>query len=64
MHDNVARQVFIYFTQAVAEPGAEAWATGNLAAGLDIGDRRVVVDGLSEGAVDDGQLLGHLGGVW
>ena len=63
MHDNIARQVFIYFTQTVAEPGAEAGTTRNLAAGLDVCDGRVVVDGLGEGAIDNSQFLRHLGRV-
>ena len=63
VHDHVAGEVFVHAAEAVAEPGAEAGAAGNLAAGLDIGDGRVVVDGLSEGAVDDAEFFGDLGGV-
>ena len=63
VHDDVARQVLVHATQPVAEPGAEAGAARNLAAGLDVGDRRVVVDRLGEGAVHDAKLLRHLGRV-
>ena len=57
------RQVLIHAAQAVAEPGTQAGPTGNLAAGLNVGDRRIVVDRFGERAVNDAQFLGDRGRV-
>ena len=59
VHDHVARQVLVHGAKTVAQPGAAARAPGYLAAGLDVGDGRVVVDHLGEGAVYDAELLCH-----
>ena len=63
MHDDVVRKIFVEAAKSVAEPRAKAGATGDLAAGLNECDRRVVVDGFRVGAVDDAQLFRHLRGM-
>ena len=50
-HDE-RRQVLVRAAEAVAEPGAHARPAGNLAAGLNVGDRRVVVDRLGVHRLD------------
>ncbi len=63
VHDHIAREVLVHGPEAVAQPGAEAWPSGHLAAGLDVGDGRIVVDGLGEGAVHNAELLRDLRSV-
>ena len=63
MHYHVARQVLVHSAQTVAQPGAQARSAGNLAASLDVRDRRVMVDRLGERAVNHREFLGDLGGV-
>ena len=49
--------ILVHAAQSVAEPGAEAGTAGDLAAGLNIGDGGVVVNGLGEGGVDNAEVL-------
>ncbi len=57
------RQVLVHAAQAVAEPSTQAGPPWNLAAGLNVSDRRIVIDRFGERAVDNTQFLGDLGGV-
>src|SRR5580765_6401618 len=48
---------------AVAQPGAETWATRLLMAGLDVGDRRVVIDCFGVHRLDEAEIVGALAQV-
>src|SRR4051794_20598759 len=52
-------QVVIQATQAVVHPSAHARPPGQLAAGLEEGDCRVVVDRLGVHRADDADLVGN-----
>ena len=53
-------QVLVLAAEAVAEPGADARPAGELGAGLEEGDRRVVVDRLGVHRLDEAELVGDL----
>ena len=57
VHHDVVRQVTVHAAQSVAEPGAQTGTTRNLAAGLDVGDCRVVVDRFGKSAVNNAKIL-------
>ena len=57
VHDYVAGKVFVQASQSVADPGAQAWSSGNLASGLNVGDGRVVVDRFGEGGMHDAEFF-------
>ena len=61
-HDE-RRQVLVLAAQAVAEPGADARPAGELGAGLEEGDGRVVVDRLGVHRLDEAEVVGDLRGV-
>ena len=52
-------QVGVERAQTVAGPGAEAGAASDLVAGLNVGDRRFVVDRLGVHRADETHLVGH-----
>ena len=58
-HDE-GRQVLVERAEAVGDPGAEAGAAGDLVPGLDVGDRRFVVDRLGVHAPDEANVVDHL----
>ena len=59
-HHDEGGQVLVLGAQAVAEPGAEAGPAGELMAGADVGDGRVVVDRLGLDGLDDGDVVDDL----
>ena len=63
VHHEVVRQIFIGTAQPVAQPRAEAGPAGDLATGLDVGNRRIMIDRLGKRRVHHAQLLGHGGSV-
>ena len=63
VHHHVVRQIFVHAAEAVAEPRAEARPTGDLAAGLDVRNRRVMINRLGKRRVHHAQILGHRRGV-
>ena len=56
-------QILVCAAQAIGEPGAHARSTGQLRAGLQKRDRRVVVDRFGEARLHEAKIVGHLGGV-
>ena len=61
-HDE-RRQVLVVAAEPVVNPRAHARPAGDLRAGLEEGDRGVVVDRLGEHRADDAELVDDLGGV-
>ena len=61
-HDE-RRQVFVVAAQAVVHPRAHAGPPGDLRAGLEERDRRVVVDRVGEHRADDAEVVDDFGGV-
>ena len=61
-HDE-RRQILVLAAQTVADPRAHARPAGLLAAGLDEGDGRIVIDGVGVDRLDDGDVVDDLGGV-
>ncbi len=62
-HDHEGRQVLVFGAQSVAEPGAEARPARLLAASLDVGDGRIVIDRLGVHGIDDGNVIGDAPGM-
>ena len=62
-HHDERRQVVVLAAEAVADPRAHAGASGLLAAGLDEGDGRIVIDGVGVDGFDDGEVVDDFGGV-
>src|SRR4051794_26922003 len=60
-HDDERGQVLVVGAQAVAEPGAEAGAAGDLVAGADVGDGGVVIDRLGVHGLDEAQVVDAAG---
>jgi hypothetical protein len=61
--DHESGHIFIFTSQAIAQPGAQAGAAGLLAAGLEEGDGRVVVDGFGMHGFYEAQVIHHFGRV-
>ena len=60
-HDHEGRQILVQAAEAVAHPGAEAGLARDLVAGLDVGNRRLMVDRLGVHRADDAHVVGHFG---
>ena len=58
--DNKGRKIFVRAAESIAEPGAHAGAAGELGAGLEKRDGRVVVDRFGVHRSDETQLVHHL----
>ena len=61
-HDE-RRQVLVQRAQSVTQPGPQAGAARQLVAGADVGDRRIMVDRFGVQALDDREIVDHLGRV-
>ena len=59
MEHHEGRQVVVHASETVGHPRPGAGASGELAPGLDVGDGRVVVDGLGVDGLDDGEVIDH-----
>ena len=59
MHDHIAWEIFIEGSQAIAEPSTQTGSSRHLAAGLNVGNRRIVIDRLGVGRMNDTQFLGN-----
>ncbi len=57
MQDNKRRQVLVHAAQSVRQPGTGTGPTRQLATGLDVGDRRIVVDRFGVDRFDHGQIV-------
>ena len=62
-HDHIIGQIFIHTAQSIAQPGTEAGTPWYLAASLNVSNRRVVIDRLRKGPMDNTQLFGNFRGV-
>ena len=49
VHDHIAWEIFIEGSQAIAEPSTQTGSSRHLAAGLNVGNRRIVIDRLGIG---------------
>ena len=61
--DDEAGEVLGFRAEAVGDPGTHRGPTADRGAGVHEGVRRVVVDLLCDHGADDGDVVGHLGGV-
>ena len=59
-HDHERRQVFVVAAESVGEPRADRGPSGELKAGLEESDRRIVVDRFRVHALDKCKLIGAL----
>ena len=62
-HHDVAGQIIAWAAEAIVEPRPHARVAKLLCAGVDIGDRRIVVDRLGIDAADERHLVGERGDV-
>jgi len=56
-HDDEGGEVLVLGTDSVAEPGSKAGATGLLGSGLNVGESRVVIDGLGVHRLDEAEVI-------
>ena len=62
-HGDEGGQVGVFAAETVGKPGADGGAAGELEAGLEEGDGRVVIDGLGVHRANHADVIGHAGKV-
>ena len=62
MHHDIARKILVEAAKSITEPRSETGATRYLAARLDVGDCRIVVNRLGKRCVHHAQFFGNLSG--
>ena len=60
MHHHVTRQILVHIPEPVTQPRTHTRTTRNLASCLNVGNRRIVIDGLGKGRVHHAEILHHL----